>query len=57
LHNILKRKPQYYYTFEDGGCFVELLDKKEIENALSVKGITKCRDQNSENYLTCLSIS
>lgn len=55
LHSALGRKPQYHWTFEDGGCFVILTDPAEIEKARAITGITKCRCQDESKYMTCIS--
>lgn len=55
LDRLLGKHPQYYYTFEHGGCFVKLEDPEVIAKALAIKGITKCRDQNEDTYMVCWS--
>ena len=57
LKTLLGRKVPYSYTFEDGGIFVKLDDPVEVEKALAIKGISKCRDQNDETYSPCWSMS
>ena len=53
LIRMLNRHPQFYYTMKDSGKFVKMEDSAEIEKALAIKGITKCRDQDETKYLTC----
>lgn len=55
VDRVLGRHPQYYWTFNDGGCFLKLDDPKEIEAVLKIKGVSKCRDQNEESYGQCWS--
>ena len=46
LDRILGRHPQYFYTWEDGGCFAEVT-AAEYEQVKGIKGITRarvCRD-------------
>lgn len=42
LERALGHKPQYYYTWEHGGCFV-LLSKDEADQVLPITGITRSR--------------
>jgi hypothetical protein len=53
LHGVLGPKPQYYFTMEQGGCFVKVDDPTLLARALEIKGITKCRDQNDDHYMKC----
>jgi len=54
LDGVLGGHPQYYFTFEQGGCFVKLDDPAQIERALKIKGISKCRCQDDSQYMKCL---
>jgi hypothetical protein len=49
----LGRHPSYYFTFEDGGRFLNLTNLFEIESVLKIKGVTKCRNQNEDSYHKC----
>ena len=49
----LGRKPQYHYTVRDGGIFLKLDDPAEVEKALAVTGVTKCRSQVEDDYALC----
>lgn len=51
----LGRHPQYYYTLQAGGCFIKLDDPVEIGKVLAIKGVTKCRNQNEDDYGKCWS--
>ena len=42
LRTKLGHKPQYYYTWEHGGCFV-VLPKETTDRVLPIKGITRSR--------------
>ena len=42
LDRVLGYHPQYWFTFDHGGCFVQL-HGKEREKALKIKGITETR--------------
>ena len=53
LDGILGSHPQYYFTFEQGGCFVRVDDPELIARALIIKGVTKCRNQDEEHYHKC----
>ena len=53
LDRALGKHPQYYYTLEGGGCFVILESPAEIEKALAIKGVTRCRNQNEDDYGKC----
>ena len=50
---VLGRHPQYYYTFQDGGCFLKLDDPVEIEKVRAIKGVTMCRIQDESKYGRC----
>lgn len=53
LDGILGKHPQYYFTFEQGGCFVKLDDPELIARAMKIKGVTKCRNQDESHYHQC----
>lgn len=53
LAGVIGSKAQYYFTIEKGGCFVKVDDPALIKRALEINGVTKCRDQNDENYMKC----
>lgn len=53
LDGVLGGHPQYYFTFEQGGCFVKLDDPAQIERALAIKGVSKCRCQDATKYNKC----
>ena len=50
---VLRRHPQYYFTFVKGGYFVKLEVPQEIEAVLKIKGVSKCRDQKEDSYHKC----
>lgn len=56
LDRVLGRHPQYYWTVEDGGCFVRLEDPAVIARALAIKGVSKCRCQDMKKYGKCWSV-
>ena len=42
LESTIGRHPQFYWTWEDGGCFAEVT-AKEYEAVKSIKGLTRAR--------------
>ena len=50
---ILGGHPQFYFTFEDGGCFLKVDDSEKLARILKVKGVSKCRCQDDEKYMKC----
>ncbi len=42
LDRIIGRHPQYYWTWEDGGCFAEVT-AAEYHAVRNIKGISKAR--------------
>ena len=42
LDRTIGRHPQFFWTWEDGGCFAEVTDA-EYETVKGIKGITKAR--------------
>ena len=42
LGRIIGRRPDYYWTWEDGGCFA-VVTAQEYEAVRSTKGITRAR--------------
>lgn len=42
LATALGRKPQYWYTWKHGGCFV-VLSRREADAVLPITGITRSR--------------
>ena len=53
LERAIGRHPQYFFTMQDGGCFVKLDAPPEIEKALRVTGVTRCRVQDESKYMQC----
>jgi hypothetical protein len=53
VDSALGRHPEYYYTLQDGGCFLKLEDPVEIEKVRAIKGVTKCRIQDATKYGLC----
>jgi len=53
VDSALGRHPEYYYTLQDGGCFLKLEDPVEIEKVRAIKGVTKCRNQDATKYGLC----
>jgi hypothetical protein len=56
LESRIGRHPQYYFKCNGEGGFTWLDDPREIAEALAIKGISKCRDQDIENYNKCWSM-
>ena len=42
MERTIGRHPDYYWTWEDGGCFAEVTEE-EYEAVRNIKGITKAR--------------
>ena len=42
LERAIGRHPNYYWTWEDGGCFAEVT-AEECEAVRNIKGLTKAR--------------
>jgi hypothetical protein len=49
----LSRRPQFFFTIEEGGKFFKLDDPQEIEVVSKIKGVGKCRNQNDADYQKC----
>jgi hypothetical protein len=47
MERAIGRHPQYYWTWEDGGCFAEVT-AEEYDQVREIKGITKTRVPRSE---------